>query len=314
MVDIKIKLVLRNIWRSILVFVPSALDDLIRKNYVSYRQDNIVKSGLHFLVSVLRYKQPSSSKYFVAPADNQNLLLRNVNSYIVRAIYWYGEYGYEGNEVREWEAACRNAKSILEIGANIGYYTIKGSRASQDSIYTAIEAHPRTSEILKENVEANKLENVDIVSAAVITGDEQAFRMSIPTEDQDEVPAGAFLKTEKSELDRESNQAVEVRCVNIQTLLNEQELIKMDVEGMEYELLSAIEQYVKIAKPCIFIELLGSSIHLRKLLDSWRKQYGYRIYVSSSLGRQEIPEKLEDLSDIVSLYGTRDIIISVDSF
>jgi len=78
-------------------------------------------------------------------------------------------------EPRETELVKREVKkgdTVLDIGANIGYYTLIFARLVGDTgkVY-AFEPEPRNFEILKKNVETNGYKNVVLVNGAVSDSD-----------------------------------------------------------------------------------------------------------------------------------------------
>jgi len=154
---------------------------------------------------------------------------------IVRRIYWLGQQGYEGALSRCWERSCTQANEILEIGANIGFYTVLGSKAAGKSTpYTAVEPHPVTHRILRRNVDLNQLSNVKLIEAAVVgTKASETKKLMIPIGDPDQTPAGAFLEDARSDVIGKEGAAA-VRLVEAPELIGKADLLKLDVEGCDF--------------------------------------------------------------------------------
>ena len=119
-------------------------------------------------------------------------------------------------------ALLREGDSYVDVGANIGHLTIEAAFAVGDTgKITAFEAHPRTAEYLRENVELNNLTSVHVAQLAV--GD--AFRWvtisDIDADDQNKVlPKGRGIMVPMVRLDAFfAGEAIT--------------LLKVDVEGWE---------------------------------------------------------------------------------
>ena len=163
------------------------------------------------------------------------------NSILTRRIYWFGEGGYEGSEVYFWRYFCKRARNILEIGANTGYYTTQGALAAPNTPYLAVEPHPVSVKTLKQNLALNSLRNVEVIEAAVV-GRKASERMDlvIPDIDDDESPPGAYLAGGTEGISRTGAKSISVPLVEASDLIDDVDLLKLDVEGYEYEILLSI--------------------------------------------------------------------------
>jgi hypothetical protein len=61
--------------------------------------------------------------------DNRELRFVNAESLVLHQLYWFGEQGWEPQLLPWWRGCCRRASAILELGANVGYFTVQGARA-----------------------------------------------------------------------------------------------------------------------------------------------------------------------------------------
>lgn len=119
-------------------------------------------------------------------------------------------------------ALLTEGDSYVDVGANIGHLTIEAALAVGDTgTITAFEAHPRTAEYLRENVELNNLTRVRVAQLAV--GDD--FRWvtfsDIDADDQNKV----LLK----------GRGITVPMVRLDAFFAGEAitLLKVDVEGWE---------------------------------------------------------------------------------
>lgn len=148
--------------------------------------------------------------------------------------------------------------TVLDVGANIGYYTLIAARNIKGGIIYAVEPDPRCVELLKRNVTLNNLtDRVEL--HAIAFGDKVgtakflrsvAFNVSrIPGEDE--------------ELDH--NAVVDVPMVTLDDFLKDKgcdvNLIKCDAEGYEYFIVKGGEKTLRSAKRLkIFMEIHPGSI------------------------------------------------------
>jgi len=113
----------------------------------------------------------------------------------------------------------------LDIGANIGVKTMALSRAVPRGRVVALEPGPVIADVLDQNVEANELENVDVLRAAV--GDRDGEVTFLPQS------AYGHIATESGD------NTVTVPITRLETVMQQQGLnrldfVKIDVEGFEF--------------------------------------------------------------------------------
>jgi hypothetical protein len=116
----------------------------------------------------------------IRPLDAPPFVFRSVDSMVVDAVYWFGVKGYEGRVADVWAALCRRACAVLEIGGNVGLFTVIGAHAS-DGPYTVVEPVPAIARVLRDNLARNGVSRVEVLQAAAIPGTERVeVTLSIP--------------------------------------------------------------------------------------------------------------------------------------
>jgi FkbM family methyltransferase len=126
--------------------------------------------------------------------------------------------------------------SVVDIGANIGYYTLQFARkvGSRGHVY-AFEPDPQNFVLLKKNIEVNGYKNVTPVQMAVsdVSG---VTRLYLSTENK-----GDHRIFESDE----SRSSVEIQSTLLDDYFrgseNKIDLIKMDVQGAEYRALMGMQ-------------------------------------------------------------------------
>lgn len=218
--------------------------------------------------------------------DDPDIQMDAIDSWMVHRLFWFGRGGYEPGEGERWAAACGQARRVVEIGANVGWYTVLGARANPAAAYVAIEPQPAAANSLRRNVQLNGLTNVEVIEAAVVGVDgPPTVRLNFPDATLDNpAPGRAFVSGAEFQL-LPSHRAIDVPTVSAQAVIAGADLLKLDIEGLEADVLSGAEAAIAAARPTIFIEMQPEAHQLRALVDRWRSEYGYS---ATSIGWNDV--------------------------
>jgi FkbM family methyltransferase len=131
---------------------------------------------------------------------------------------------------------------IVDIGANIGYYTLQVARLAGDNgkVY-AIEPVPENVELLKKNIELNDYSNIEVFQLAV--GDVNKTAYVYITDRRN---TAAMIETQAS-IDK-----APVELTTLDKFLENKpppSLIRMDVEGYEAEIMKGMRGLLESNKP-----------------------------------------------------------------
>jgi FkbM family methyltransferase len=281
----------------------------LRYKFASAPENSFRYRLLSSVFKILKLRKLSNIESFEL-ADHPEIRLVNNESTIVRSLYWYGVKGYEKSGSDWWEKFCRNSAQILEIGANIGYYTVLGAVASGDASYTAVEPHPISAQVLRKNLAENHISKVRVIEAAVV-GHKEADQMElmILDEDHDNSPTSAFLVRGGERVDHPASRSVKVPLIEARELAHGIDLIKVDVEGYEYEILSSIKDQIDEFLPNIFVEVRRNTPKLRGLISDLMSTCAYEAYAVGVSKLHKI-SKDEILSIVLQeTYQTRDVLL-----
>lgn len=131
---------------------------------------------------------------------------------------------------------------FIDVGANIGYYSILASRiVGQSGRVIAIEAFPDTAKQLRKNANVNGITNIEVKQAAVWS--ESGKKLRFKFEKGIWWPIG-----DKSGNALGSKNEVELLTTKIDDLMenfkdvNIIKVMKLDIEGAEYEALKGAEK------------------------------------------------------------------------
>jgi FkbM family methyltransferase len=204
----------------------------------------------------------------VRPLDMPSLSFLPSNSTVTEAIYWFGVAGYEGVAAKVWQKLCADAQSVLEIGADVGLFTVLGARRMAPR-YTAVEPRPEIAAILRENIRRNGIATVEVLEGAAIPDSRpESVQLSMPGEGTDGL----------------SSRVMTVDGFPIQDLMQGRDLVKIDAEGIEAELLAAARDIILENKPTLMIKVLPEAEKLGKLIGEIAKAAGYNLFVLPEYG------------------------------
>ena len=147
----------------------------------------------------------------------------------------------DGRELGYLKNMEKHENSVfLDIGANVGYYSISASNFGFKKIYS-FEPVPKTINKLKYNIELNNLENIiEIVPNALGLKKE----LKVIYEDKDNFGNSSFFEGNKN------NNIVSIEVINLYEFVIEKnirniEAIKIDVEGYEDQ---ALKDFISKSK------------------------------------------------------------------
>ncbi len=188
--------------------------------------------------------------------------------YVGQAIERYGEYGEI--EARVLRQLCKPGSVAIEVGANIGTHTLVLARAAGPTGFVyAYEAQRIVFQTLCANLALNSITNVDARCAA---GGEQAGHVLIPDIDYRQrgnfggVAVNSFTRGRKTRL----------VALDDDLDLDRLDFIKIDVEGMELEVLKGATALIRRFRPALYVEndrIDRSEALIRHLMD-----LDYRLY------------------------------------
>lgn len=180
-------------------------------------------------------------------------LVCDLTKLIQRHLYFWGHY--EEQSCAHWIRLAREARVVFDIGANVGLYSLLAAWANPGSQIHAFEPTPEVAAILKENIELNGPRNISVAQVAVGDADRRGFLRLCAGSDGSNEGMNYLSRDKKDETD------LPVEVVSLDGYCQRHsiehiDLIKMDIEGGEYEaLLGAGQMLHRQAIGCIFLEL-----------------------------------------------------------
>jgi FkbM family methyltransferase len=234
---------------------------------------------LHFL-GVFSVEIPGSSKHF---------RMTHFGYELENELFWRGLYGnYERESMRIWIALCARARSIVDVGANTGVYSLVAKTINPDAVVTAFEPLDRIYRKLLENIRMN---NLDVDAHAVALSDRtgEGFYFDTLTEHVYSVTVNKNILGAGVPFEKRTLQTIALDEFIQRTGLERIDLMKIDVETHEPEVLEGFAGHLDRFHPDMLIEVLDEEVagRLNRLLAG----RGYRYYdISDTTGLRRIPE------------------------
>lgn len=207
--------------------------------------------GWKYMRSMLRATH-LDEKIYRKKIDNGIYLLVNAADHVQLHLFWYGYY--EKNTIALWCSLIKPDDILVDIGANIGYYTVMGAQKAAKGFVYAFEPSSKTYAQLLGNIAANGLPNVEALPMAVgAPAGMQPFYVSGPD------------NTAMSGLREAENFSGITEMVNVVSFdewaaannIDRIDYIKMDIEGAETDALFSMKQTLRRLQPVLFIEVRG---------------------------------------------------------
>jgi FkbM family methyltransferase len=244
--------------------------------------------------------------------DDPDLSLVAADSLVLAQLYWLGEQGWEPELLPWWRWFCRHSGSVLELGANVGYFTVQAARAAPGVHQVAVEPHPYSLQICRANLTLNGVRSVRLVHAAAVADRSVPSVQLLVPADQRATPTVAFLRSDTelpAEMARDVRSVVDVPAVDVRELLAGADLVKLDVEGQEHALLAAGLDLLRARRPTVFVEVLPGTVRLRALLAQLCRQDGYRCFAATRDRLVELePARLATVR-LKEEFGGQDVVL-----
>jgi FkbM family methyltransferase len=179
------------------------------------------------------------------------------------------EYEY----LPEFELNRVKGKRVVDAGAHVGLFSLVASTFADEVI--AIEPHPINFRLLQLNTEINAIQNIVLINRALVG---QRNNKSLVLYEGEH--SGAHTVLEHLRYISKSSKSIKRRCVSSISLgdiiqsYGEIDLLKMDIEGCEFEVLthSNSTNFDNIKKIVVECHLRAGNINY---LETFLKKKGY---------------------------------------
>lgn len=144
----------------------------------------------------------------------------------------------ELNVLRTIEDLLNKDSIFVDAGAHIGFFTVRVAKVCRH-VY-AFEPNPESIEILRKNLELNKITNVTVHEVA-LGSSRSSTKLYLG-----DTTSTLFPRTDRK--------TIEVEVVPLDEMVEHCDVIKVDVEGYEGEVVAGAKRLIEKSKPIWVIE------------------------------------------------------------
>lgn len=261
---------------------------IYQKN-INYVLRNINYGLRNFIKNI---KIPPSGCLYVNTDSGLLKIETNQTSYLTQLLFWNGYKNFEYSEI--FEKLCIDINGFLDIGSNIGYYSLIAAKSNPRIKIYAFEPALGPKFYLKRNIKLNDF-------SEQICAIDLALSSNIGEIDFYEVESLKY-KYLKHNLAGEGNAGTKTTSrnfvknrVNSDTLNNfvntrkieNIDLIKIDTEGTEIDILESGKEIIVTNEPIVICETLYDTIETR--LEDFFKDLNYIFYNHHKSGLIRVP-------------------------
>lgn len=168
---------------------------------------------------------------------------------------------YEREELEMVLNLLNGAKCMFDIGANVGWYSLKCAARYPELQINAFEPLPRTYQYLQRNLSLNKVSSIKTYNSGFSDKEEEiSFFFD---------PKGSVNASMRNVADKTDIQEIKCKVERLDNFIEKTkskiDFIKCDVEGAELLVLKGAVETLKSQQPFLFVEML------RK----WAAKFGY---------------------------------------
>ena len=185
----------------------------------------------------------------------------------IQKIIRQGNSFYEFNMLEDIYGRVSHGATIIDVGANIGNHTIFFAKICNSKVF-ALEPLKHCFEILNQNIKLNKLE--DSVTAIQKAAGRKAGKGNVIVVDPKNYG--------RTQVERNPTGEIELIALDELILDTEVSIIKIDVEGMEFDVLQGAKKLIKRFNPIMYVEAERPEDFKR--INSFLSRFGYSAVVN----------------------------------
>jgi FkbM family methyltransferase len=209
---------------------------------------------------------------------------------------------YEADELDALARAARHCRVVIDVGANVGWYSLHLARwlADRGGRIYAMEPVPDTFRALARNIELNGLQDAIVATNAGFGSEARMISFFVPAF------TGSVAASQRQLFPGEANREVVCRLTTLDDFVEEQgiarvDLIKADVEGAEIDVLRGARRTLERDRPVLFLEMLRKwaaafGYHPNDIIALLR-EYGYRCYAMREQALHEFAQITEEVTE-----------------
>jgi FkbM family methyltransferase len=189
----------------------------------------------------------------------------------------YIKEDYDGKE----KYSIKKSDTIIDIGAHIGFFTIKAAKKATEGKVYAFEPFSKHFQLLEENVKQNNLSNVKIFNEAV--SDKQGTTTFYYTMNGDPGDTSLYVVNPEKEHYQEEIKTFSLDELFEREQINKCDFLKLDCEGSEYKILyNASDKTLNSIEKIVMEWHKFSDDHNVNELADFLKEKGFNVNITNN--------------------------------
>jgi FkbM family methyltransferase len=209
----------------------------------------------------------------VRVADNKSFRIRHYGNEIENEIFWKGlKGGWEKKSMKLWMQLCKDAKVIIDVGANTGIYSLAAKATNPAAAVYAFEPLHRILLKLQHNNNLNHY-NIKCIEKALSNteGDHIIYENYNPHVNAATLDRHTAIAYGRGQLNKETI----IKTTTLDNVIESEnlpavDLVKIDVETHEPEVIAGFKKFLPRFKPAFLVEILMDKVgeKLQQVFDS----------------------------------------------
>lgn len=180
---------------------------------------------------------------------------------IQQQLFFTGTYHVERQQLADWRRQAQWSHLILDVGANVGIYSLEAKAVNPQAEVLAFEPTPEWAEHLRRTVARNGLNGLEVLQCAAGSGPGEAMLQSCDGSPAPGSPTNEGMNFINPNLNASGGQMIHVTSLDHEAQARGWEridLVKIDVQGHEPAVLEGAQGLLaRRAIDCLFIEVNG---------------------------------------------------------
>lgn len=226
-------------------------------------------------------KLPPSGKITLKTDSGNIHMATNQTSYLTQLLFWNGYKSFEYSEL--FERLSKKTTVFLDIGSNIGYYSLLAAKSNPKIKVFAFEPAMGPKYFLEKNIVLNnfqaQIKAIDVALSNTMGTIDFYEVKSLKYKNLDNNLAGegnAGTKTKSRNFIKNQVEATTLSAFVQSENLNQIDLIKIDTEGTEIDILNAGKDVISKFQPIVICETLFNTIETE--LEQFFRELNYDFY------------------------------------
>lgn len=151
---------------------------------------------------------------------------------------WFAPHLYDRSEIRFLRKRMREDGVFVDVGANVGFWSLLFANVFPRARICAIEANPATFRVLSENIEINVFQNITALNMGV---SDNVGELPLYCNDTGNRGGDSFSETTSDRTRRLMIPIKPLAAILAEANLESVDVLKMDIEGFEERVLNRKE-------------------------------------------------------------------------